>query len=233
MEPLEKSVRSALPSQLLAAIDETPGLVVPVLMVFVCLEVFGFGQLFPHSAGTAGIYALEAILSVLFGTILYAGGGFWDEVVFKRLYEPSKGTLCKHDHRFLGVLPAGKPLETLRENAAEALHGDRAKIRGIYADSEDLVRSSDRWMKVEGPLVISKLVRSFIWPALLIGLVFLGAAVLHRSGLFAGIGIVCFMLVPLSLVPYLEFRVRHMSRLYRTAERLAISARQGAPGDAA
>ena len=117
------------------------------------------------------------------------------------------------------------------EAAKVLLAGDaQTEEKGVYAEAEELVRARGRWNEVLGAVVISKFVRSFIWPSFVASFVLLGLtlkywAVSRQRADVAALLAACFLLVAAASFPaYAKFRLKHMEQLYRLAKRLKTPA---------
>jgi hypothetical protein len=168
-----------VPSQLVSAIDETPGLIVPVLVAFAALEAIPLDGTPIAHVPSVSIHLVYGCLAALLGVIImYAAGDYWDRTVFNPRYGP-RGRLVGKKTR---LLLDATDLDNIRRAAAAKLPDvNRETQAGVYAAAEALLRDKGRWSEVEGPLVISKFVRSFIWPFLVAGLIMLLVAVLALS----------------------------------------------------
>ena len=175
----------------------------------------------------AGLYqqVIVVVIGALVGVIAYTAGNFWDRVVFERLYG-LKGT--RQDKLASTFFPSGKDLKRTRKKAIETVQSADSDGVGIYRDCEDIVKEDEgQWKTVEEPIVLSKIARAFIWPSVLAifgcGFAYLvgptlGWQVKAASLLFIAVGSACFAII--LFIPYLEYRVEHMIRLYRTATRM-------------
>ncbi|MEA2338500.1 MAG: hypothetical protein QOE82_2507 [Thermoanaerobaculia bacterium] len=224
MESPEKVIRAAIPSELMSAIDQTPSLIVPVVVSFAGLEAIPLAGTPLAGVPSPSLHLFAGCLGALIGVVLYSGGDYWDKTVFDPRYGPGGKWIAKEPKFF----PSAKDLANNRGAAASQLPGvNRETQEGVYAAAEDLVREAGRWSDVQAPLVISKFVRSFIWPSFLAATVVGVLAVLALFGLdydraaaAGGLAIVCTATGIATFVPYLHFRVKHMARLYRLAARL-------------
>jgi len=217
--PNEHNVtKITVPSELRIAIEQLPGLAAPIAGSYALLSVLGFDSLFAGGAPQPPIALLQSLLAVIIGAILFTCGSVWDGWLFEPLYRAGSdkkkpGLLLARERRAFGVLPAGKKLENWRSKARAALNNPDE----LYDEAEYRVRHSPFVLDVQGPLVLSKLARSFVWP----GLALAGSLALRGeyilAGLFVGVAFA-------ALVPFLEFRVKHMVRLYRAASRSVVAA---------
>jgi hypothetical protein len=168
---------------------------------------------------------IVVVIGAVVGDIAYTAGNFWDRVVFNRLYGLEGTRLDKPASTFF---PSGKDLKRTRNRAIETVQSADSDGVGIYRDSKDIVTEDEaKWKTVEEPVVLSKIARAFIWPCVLVafacGLAYLvgpalGWHVNAASLLFIGMGSACFAI--LLFIPYFEYRVEHMIRLYRAATRM-------------
>ena len=224
MPELEKVFRAAMPSEILSAIDETPALIVPVLVSFAALEAIPLSGTPLANVPAVSLHLFSACLGALIGVVLYSGGNYWDTKVFNPRYGPGGMWIEKK----LVLFPSAKDLASNRQRAADHLPGiNRKTLEGVYSSAEDVVRASGRWSEVQGALVISKFVRSFIWPSLLAAPVLALLAVLavfradyDRVAAAGALAVLCAAIGTGSFIPYFQFRVKHMNSLYRLAARL-------------
>lgn len=168
---------------------------------------------------------IVVVTGAVVGVIAYSAGNFWDRVVFNRLYGLEGTRLDKPASTFF---PSGKELKRTRNKAIETVQSDDSDGVGIYRDSKDIVTEDEaEWKTVEEPVVLSKIARAFIWPCVLVAFACglaclvgpaLGWQVNAASLLFIGMGSACFAI--LLFIPYFEYRVEHMIRLYRAAARM-------------
>jgi len=223
-EVIEKAFRQAIPSELSSAIDETPALIIPVLVSFAALEAIPRNGTVLARVPPVSFHLLAGCLAALLGVIFYAGGDFWDKVWFDPRYKPDGSWTKKAPPLF----PSAENLVKRRRAAADLLltGDDRRTQSGCYVEAEELVRSRGRWKEVQGAVVISKFVRSFIWPSLL-GFVLLVVLTLvnwtepsERAQLHALLAACCLFVAGSSFAAYAKFRVKHMEQLYRLASRL-------------
>jgi len=222
---LEKVLREALPSELTSAIDETPALLVPILVAFAALEAIPRAGTFLEAIPAPSFHVLAGCLAALLGVILYAWGDFWDRKWFDPRYKPGGSWTKSAPPPF----PSAENLVRLRQAAAKALLvGEHQQtLSGVYLEAEELVRSRGRWRDVQGAIVISKFVRSFIWPSLLGCLGLLAVALVKYftasldQALLPGLLSACSLfVVASSFSAYAKFRVKHMEQLYHLAARL-------------
>jgi hypothetical protein len=225
METPEKIFRAAIPSELLSAIDETPALIVPVVVSFAALEAIPLAGTPLAGMPSPSLHLLAACLGALIGVVLYSGGDYWDRKMFDPRYGPGGKSIAREPKFF----PSAKDLAANRKAAAALqLPGvTRETQEGVYPAAADFVREAGRWSDVQGPLVISKFVRSFIWPSLFAAAILALLAVLalfgsdyDRAVAAGALAMACAAIGVASFVPYFQFRVKHMTRLYRLAVRL-------------
>lgn len=224
MSEIEQVLRQAIPSELASAIDETPALIVPVLVSFAALEALPRNGALLGAVPPASFHLFAACLAALLGVIFYSGGDFWDRKWFNPRYKPG-GSWTR---RSPSLFPSAENMVKWRRGAAELLltGEDRQTQSGVYAAAEELARSRGRWNEVQSAVVISKFVRSFIWPSLLGFLLLLALTLAHsrvsleRAQLPALLAACCLFVAVSSFVAYSTFRVKHMEQLYHLAVRL-------------
>lgn len=162
------------------------------------------------------------IVGALVGVIAYTAGNFWDRVVFNRLYGLEGTRLNKPASTFF---PSGTDLKRTRNKAIEIVQSVDSDGVGIYRDCLDIVKSDEAlWKSIEEPIVLSKVARALIWPCVLTifgsGLAYLvgpalGWQIKAAALLSVALGSACFAII--LFIPFFEYRVEHMIRLYRTA----------------
>jgi hypothetical protein len=224
MSEIEKLLRQAIPSELASAIDETPALIVPVLVSFAALEAIPRNGTLLATVPTASFHIFAGCLAALLGVIFYAGGDFWDRKWFDPRYKPG-GSWTEETP---SLFPSAENMVKRRRAAADLLltGEDRKTQSGVYAAAEELARSRGRWNEVQSAVVISKFVRSFIWPSLLGFLLLLALTLVHlrvsleRAQLPALLAACCLFVAASSFPTYSKFRVKHMEQLYQLAARL-------------
>ncbi len=220
-----------MPRQLASAIDETPGLIVPVLATFAVLEGVPRSGNILEAIPAVSFHVLAGCLAALLGVVVYSFGDVWDKKWFDKRYGPEGDWTTKAPLLF----PSPANMVEARQKAAKKLlTGDAQNTQeGVYAEAAELVRTRGRWDEVLAAVVISKFVRSFIWPSFVAAFVlsmltvsdwaasyYAGVAATEARGtaLLAG----CALFVgAASFPPYAKFRVKHMKQLYRLATRLA------------
>jgi hypothetical protein len=221
MSDLENAFRAAMPSEILSAIDQTPALIVPCLLSFAALEAIPVSGTPLAGIPAVSLHLFTACFGALIGVVLYSGGDYWDRKVFDPRYGPDGRWIEKTPKLF----PPAKDLSDTRKMAAKALPGIAPEEpKGAYAAAEEVVRAAGRWGEVQGALVISKFVRSFIWPTLLaaavLALLAISAAFrseYERAAAAVALAIGCGAIGVASFIPYFQFRVKHMNALYRLA----------------
>jgi hypothetical protein len=223
-----------LPPGLRKAIFSVPSLIVPIWAVYAGLEPIS--EMIEGQVPEITIETFQILTATLVGTILYSIGDFWDEMFFDKLYSVRYPNAEKHDYktqhegkwlrredRPLGVYPAGVQLRDARKKFIESDESLSKDGFGIYRAAKRKLQEADLWEHVEAPILISKFIRSFIWPFVLIaicsGSFYLWSLIttsdlMHPSifGFFFGM---CIAL--LATVPYCRFRVEHMLSLYEKA----------------
>lgn len=170
---------------------------------------------------------LSAILGVPLSLIGYYAGNFWDSSMFDPRYGPS-GRWIGRENRPYHLFPAGAGLQRCRQQAAEALFPLDHSSKGVYREAElRAKRTSSLWPKIEQPLILSKFIRSLLWPCVLLAalLIIFGLWILvsdvrnpHLGVLAAGL--ITALFAVLLFVPYFNLRVEHMMRLYQWASKL-------------
>ena len=211
------------------AVCGIPGMVA-IALIFVAIAHIALPFLSVFSALPNLQFSLSA---VVVGTVLaligYFLGNFWDAVVFDPLYGPN-GRWVGRSTRPLGVFPPGDDLQRARRSAAAKLVPDEPQGKGVYRAAKELARTSKaKWEHIEQPLILSKFLRTLIWPAGIASLALVGVYAWHMSVsgtgstssivLGAGLGLVFLLL----FVPYINLRVEHMQRLYEHATRSGTS----------
>ena len=221
---VEKLLRQAIPSELASAIDETPALIVPVLLTFAALEAIPRDGAFLAAIPAISFHVGTGCLAALIGVIFYSWGDFWDKKVFSPRYKPH-GSWTKQTP---SLFPSAENMVEARNKAADLLPiEDKKNQKGVYAAAEELVRSHGRWREVQSAIVISKFVRSFIWPSFLgcLALVVLALVRGRVSPEAAKIPLLfaacCLVIGAASFIPYFSFRLKHMEGLYRLAASLS------------
>jgi len=223
----------SLPPGLEAAIKEVPSLIVPIWLSYAALEAVFSELALDLPSLTVGSF--QSALAVVVGLILYTGGNFWDETIFGPRYslrfdtsgeEPvlkRKGRWLDRDDPPWGVFPPGKPLQDARMGAAEGCENFSPSGYGGYRKAKEVVKEAGRWNEVEGPLLLSKFVRSFLWPMLIVGVgsTAMGAVKLTLDEVggatylvWGGAVLIGF---GLTTIPYFHFQVEHMTQLYELA----------------
>lgn len=217
-----KSVEFLKSVGLWKAINGYPALYVLILVTIALLELIAAEvvQLLP-SLTASSLQVFIVIVGTLLGLTGYFAGDFWDS----RFFDPRYGLRGKwrHSHtRPLNVFPAGSDLNEYRDKAIQTLFGKEHSGEGIYREAKKVAKKQARkWEYIEQPLILSKFVRSFIWPCFLISISVLAAAggsFLYDWGLnvttLIGAGVISFCFGLLLFIPYFQLRVEHMIRLY-------------------
>jgi hypothetical protein len=167
------------------------------------------------------IHVFAVGIGLLLGLIGYFAGESWD-LLFEMFYGP-KGKWLETPHRPFLVLPPGPTLKRHRNQAAQALPRKSEAEEGVYREAVKVAkRQVERWEGIERPLILSRFMRSFLWPCLFAAIlaacgavifpVFGAAMEVPRFLATAGGSLV---LALLFLVPYSRLRVEHMIRLYQ------------------
>lgn len=212
-------------SGLWKALNGFPGLLA-IVLIFVALTRAVF-SLWPPLTGLPTSVSL--LMAVTVGTVLalvgYFLGNFWDDKVFDPLYKPG-GRWVGRSRRPLGVFPAGDDLQRARAAAAAKVVPHASECKGVYRAAAEVARRSKvKWERIEQPLILSKFLRSLIWPLGItsVALIVIGTwqvisgAEYGAWSLYAGAG--CGIIGLLMFVPYFNLRVEHMQRLYEYVAR--------------
>jgi hypothetical protein len=204
------------------AIKGYPGLLILVVVSVASLELIA-PQTLPllPSLSTTTLHLFLVIIGTLVGLTGYVAGDFWDSRFFDPRYGLRGKWLRSHTRPF-DVFPAGSDLKQYRDKAIQALFGREHSGEGLYREAKKIaMKQAQKWDYIEQPLILSKFVRGFIWPCLLIAVAsILGAMgslvfgwMLNPTALIiAGVVISCFGV--LLFIPYSQLRVEHMIRLY-------------------
>lgn len=166
------------------------------------------------------------ILGVLLSLIGYYAGNFWDSSMFDPIYGKDGRWIAK-ETRTYHLFPAGADLDRYRQEAVTAIFSPQHSGTGIYREAESRARSNpSQWAEIEPPLILSKFIRSYIWPCASLAAILLVYGLwvfimdfrhLHLKVLAAGLLLAIFSV--LLFVPYFNLRVEHMIRLYQWAAR--------------
>ncbi|MCG8347064.1 MAG: hypothetical protein MI924_04715 [Chloroflexales bacterium] len=231
----------SLPPGLRNAVLSVPSLIVPIGAVYGGLELIS--EMVAGQIPETTIVTFQILTATLVGTILYSVGDFWDETFFDKLYSVRypgakekeyetilKGKWLDSVKRPLGIYPAGVPLRDARclFVKSEKILSEKNGY-GSYRIAKRKLEKAGLWNNVEAPILISKFMRSFIWPFILIaggsGCFYLwnlisNGALMHPSilGFLLSLGIAL-----LSTVPYCRFRVEHLLKMYEIATELESS----------
>jgi hypothetical protein len=224
---------------LLTAIESFPALLAVVIACVAALHFIGveFGR---RPFYDPYLMLASVILGTLLGLFVYVVGGLWDDWIFDPRYSwrkhPEKkgkvleGRWLKERDPPYKVFPAGLPLRKAKRACTNVLKGPRKPTTGIYKKAKEHLQIRKKWKGyVVGSLVLSKFVRSFIWPFLLAASVCVVLAVIATGGGLAEgptpitwglIGLACVTVGVLLFLPCIYFRVEHMRSLYETATEL-------------
>jgi len=226
MESLNKLEQALDSLGLWKAVNGFPALLVPIVLAFAILEVLAM-QLGLHAGGAfLAVHLSIVLVATLVGLIGYFGGNFWDSIFFGPRYG-LEGKWIHTSRRPYHLFPAGEDLAHARQEAINASFATRAGGRGVYRNAKSFVQEeTDKWDWVEKPLILSKFVRTFIWPAFLIFVVCVisitGIILFDlrgNVGVFLAVGALSFIFALLLFIPYFDLRVEHMVRLYEMAVR--------------
>jgi hypothetical protein len=205
------------------AVQGTPALLA-IVIIFACIAGLALTSI-PKVSNLQIPYLVFA--AVVVGTVLapigYFLGNFWDAIVFDPLYGPS-GHWADRNARPLGIFPAGEDLQRSRDAAAAKLLPGQHSGRGIYRVAvEHARRGKAKWEYIEQPLILSKFLRAFIWPAGMSSVVLIGTYIWQVAVVQTGdiaivlLGGILGIVFVLLFVPYINLRVEHMLRLYEHA----------------
>jgi len=178
-------------------------------------------QVFPR-ASLNTIHFLAVGVGLLLGVIGHFVAEFWDRVPFAAYYGPKGRWLDAVDPPFL-VFPAGESLKKAHELMVQAIL--RKPEKGADIDREAIKvarRQTERWERIERPLILARFVRGFLWPCVFAACL-AGGGALVASLLGAGVqaprflllGVASLLALLLLLVPYTRLRVEFLLRLYR------------------
>jgi hypothetical protein len=197
-----------------------PGLV-PIALLSIALTYF---VLFELAVPALILPLAAAIIGVLLSLVGYYGGHFWDSSLFDPRYGLN-GRWINRETRPYHLFPPGAELERCRQLAVKALFPGDHSGQGVYREAESRAkRAPSQWSKIEQPLILSKFIRSLLWPFALLAAVLIVFGLwdlfrdfrnAHLRGLAAGLLTALF--VVLLFVPYFNLRVEHMIRLYQWA----------------
>jgi hypothetical protein len=193
-----------------------------ILAAIVLLEVLApsAARLFPRVSANA-LHFLAVGLGLLLGLIGHFAADAWDRRVFQAWYGEG-GRWRAATAPPLPGFPPGAPITAARAAAAAGL--PRKPQPGGDFDREAVKqarRQVERWVRIERPLILARLVRGLLWPAV-------SAAVLAAAGAVAAapagvpaaaprlvaIAGICAALALLLLVPYAQLRAEYLRRLY-------------------
>jgi hypothetical protein len=112
-------------------------------------------------------YLVTVVVGTVVALIGYFSGNFWDDRIFDPRYGLS-GRWLNRETRPLSVFPAGDDLRRARANAIGNLLPNEPQGKGIYGKAVEIARTRKaKWEIIEQPLILSKFLRAFIWPAAL------------------------------------------------------------------
>ncbi len=210
------------------AIGGIPGLLLVMVFCIGGLEVLAADAPPALSDLAAGrLHRFTAGLGAVLGLFGYLAGQVWDSVIFDPLYSLSGRWLI--GRRPLLIFPRGSALRDWRARG-EQLLPVRFLGESAYGRAERILKMRPRrWKAVEAPLALSRFVRSFIWPSLIVTV---GCLVGVLGARFRGWPLAAEWLLPraaatfaiavLLCVPYLHLRVEHLTRLYESAVNLVV-----------
>jgi hypothetical protein len=220
------------------AAKEIPSFLLLMLVSVVVMElVLLLSPIEYRVLGSAQIGLLVSALAVALISASY--GDYWDKKVFDRRYG-LQGTWLTDTP--WAVFRAGSDLKDYRDRAIEKLKLrlgpggaiDQETGKHVYRESKGIVQTyPSRWERVDGPNHFSKFCRNLILPllvaAVLFLVMFLWKLAIGDSGLLLNLvaGAVCLVLAILLFVPYFNFKVEHMIRLYREVVEVDGRARSG------
>jgi hypothetical protein len=166
------------------------------------------------------IHVFAVGTGLLLGLIGYFAGDTWD-LLFEVFYGPKGRWLDTSRNPFL-LFPSGAALKRHRQQAAQALPR-KPETEDIYREAVKVARRQvERWEGIEHPLILSRVMRSLLWPCIFAAVPAVCGAVivpfagatreaprfLMTAGASVALALAC-------LVPYSRLRVEHMIRLYR------------------
>jgi hypothetical protein len=177
-------------------------------------------RLFPSVPGNL-IHVFAVGTGILLGLIGYFAGDSWD-LLFETLYGPN-GKWRETEHRPLLVLPPGATLARHRRHVSPALSRKPDAGEKVYREAVKVARRQvERWERIERPLILSRCMRSLLWPSVFVAILGGGAAVIlpllgaaPAAPRFLATAGVCVALAAMCLVPYSALRAEHMIRLYQ------------------
>ena len=219
-------------------IQKHPALPAVITIVAITIE-YGVVNTSLFSGGFV-VHLASVVIAVILGSIVYFSGAFWDSVAYDRRYswyakkqepdQPIRGKWLDRPTRPWHVFPAGRPLLQSRAACALALRGSESETYGLYDEAKEVVRNAGAWTRVALPIVLSKFIRSWIWPLLLGSLSSAGLAVAEIVWDWPGVASASSWIIAaialglswfLSFIPFFELRVQHNRALYRTAAKHA------------
>jgi hypothetical protein len=177
-------------------------------------------RLFPGASRNA-IHFMAVGLGLLLGLIAHFTAEFWDRVAFEALYGP-EGRWRDRNGPVLLLFPGGHALRRSRELALQVMPRRSGADSDIRQEAVKIARrQAERWERIERPLILSQVVRGFLWPGVYVGILACGAALASRflgaaaeaPRLLAG-GAAAFAVLLVFLVPYTRLRTEYLVRLY-------------------
>ncbi len=193
-----------------------------ILVGVVLLELLtpSAARLFPRVSAST-LHFLAVGLGLLLGLIGHFAADSWDRGVFQAWYGEAG--------RWRGItlpplpgLPPGAPIAAARGAAASAL--PRKPPPGADFDREAVKqarRQAERWARIERPLILSRVVRGLLWPAVFAAVLSAAAALAAlavgapaAAPRLAAVAAGCAALAALALVPYARLRAEYLLRLY-------------------
>lgn len=220
--------RSGTVERLLTRLDLWGGLrtagpvAAAILAAVALLEVLtpSAARLFPRVSANA-LHFLAVGLGLLLGLLGHFAAEVWDRRVFPGWYGEA-GRWRGTTEPPLLLFPPGAPITAARAAAAPGLA--RKPPPGADFDREAVKqarRQAERWTRIERPLILSRLVRGLLWPAVCAGvLAAAGAVAAPAAGVPAAasrlvsVAVGCAVLAALLLVPYTRLRAEYLLRLY-------------------
>ena len=212
------------------AMQGFPALAAAIILSLAFLESLTSSVARLFSSVPVNLIHVSAVgIGLLLGLIGYFAGDFWDDVFFEACYGP-RGRWLDAASRPLLVFPAGAPLRRSRHQAAQALALKADTGKGVYRDAVKVARrQTERWERIEHPLILSGFLRGFLWPCLFVALLAVCAAgifpffgVATEAGRLLTVSGGCFVLALALLVPYSHLRIEHMVRLYQDVAKHAV-----------
>ena len=197
-------------------VEDLPGYLIPFIFTIIAFEI-GCNQLsgvltVPKPLLHLGLVAVSGIVAL----VAYEAGSFWDDAFFDPRYRPEgrqpQGTWLARPGHPCFFFPNGEELIRARARATDVLKPSG----GLYRTAEQHVRNRGKWKQVKGPLAISKMARSLIFPSLALAvlcLILASGVGSRRADLLVGALVMLVFGLGL-LVVYVRQRVEHLIRLY-------------------